>query len=68
MRGLPPVILTKRATRADGKISDSFAYAKPVPVSEIAEALQALLIKTQFSIILILDLTILIFRSIFNPQ
>src|SRR5277367_2003244 len=31
------VILTKRATRADGRISDSFASAKPVPVSEIAQ-------------------------------
>ena len=27
-------ILTKRATRADGRISDSFAPAKPVPVSK----------------------------------
>jgi hypothetical protein len=26
------VILTKRATRAAGRISDSFARAKPVPV------------------------------------
>jgi hypothetical protein len=32
-----PVILTKRASRADGRISDSFAPAKPVPVSEIAQ-------------------------------
>jgi hypothetical protein len=31
------VILTKRATRAAGRISDSFAHAKPVPVSEIAQ-------------------------------
>jgi len=31
------VILTKRATRAAGRISDSFAPAKPVPVSEIAQ-------------------------------
>jgi hypothetical protein len=39
-RGAPSffdVILTKRATRAAGRISDSFAPAKPVPVSEIAK-------------------------------
>ena len=33
------VILTKRATRAAGRISDSFAYAKPVPVSAARAAL-----------------------------
>ena len=31
------VILTKRATRAAGRISDSFASAKPVPVFAIAQ-------------------------------
>jgi len=31
------VILTKRAARAAGRISDSFAPAKPVPVLEIAQ-------------------------------
>src|ERR1700689_4792825 len=31
------VILTKRASRAAGRISDSFAPAKPVPGSEIAQ-------------------------------
>ncbi len=37
------VILTKRATRADGRISYSFASAKPAPVFEIAAALQILI-------------------------
>jgi hypothetical protein len=32
------VILTKRAARAAGRISDSFAHAKPVPVSYIARS------------------------------
>ena len=31
-RGISTVILTKRATRADGRISDSGAQAPPVPV------------------------------------
>ena len=31
------IILTARASRAAGRISDNFAYAKPVPVSEIAQ-------------------------------